>query len=139
MEIGTLIIAIIALGVVWVFLQLWTRWKLSSQNITDDLFYIRQRARLQGSDRPKLDPESRFIVRVSELEIVCERPDGMVERVEWNDLHTVAVRTTSEGPLAPDVFWVLLGKKGGCLIPHGATGDADLFERLTMLPGFNIN
>ena len=65
----------------------------------------------------KLQPESRFIVRLSESEVVCERPDGKVERMAWNDLEKVEVVTTDEGPFAPDVFWVLHGRSGGCAVP----------------------
>ena len=87
--------------------------------------------------RARLEPESGFIVRLSESEIVCERPDGKVERVGWADLQKVEVVTTSDGPFAPDVFWVLHGTEGGCAVPQGATGDSQLLERLQALPGFD--
>jgi hypothetical protein len=84
-----------------------------------------------------LEPESRFIIRLSESGVVCERPDGRVERVGWSELQKVEVVTTSDGPLAPDVFWVLHGTAGGCAVPQGATGDKELLERLQALPGFD--
>ena len=74
---------------------------------------------------------------MSASEIVCERPDGAVERVGWADLETVEIVTTSDGPFAPDVFWVLYGRDGGCAVPQGATGDGMLLERLQALPGFD--
>jgi hypothetical protein len=37
---------------------------------------------------------------------------------------------TGAGPFAPDVFWILRGSAGGCAVPHGATGDRELLERL---------
>src|SRR5690349_20901347 len=73
-----------------------------------------------------LDPESRFIVRMTDTEVACERPDGKTERVVWSDLQRVEVLTTSDGPMAPDVFWILHGTDGGCVIPQGATGDREL-------------
>lgn len=82
-------------------------------------------------------PESRFAVRLSDTEIVCERPDGKVERVGWADLQKVEVVTTGDGPFAPDVFWVLHGTDGGCAVPQGATGDSQLLERLQTLPGYD--
>ena len=85
----------------------------------------------------RLEPESQFIVRLSDSEIVCERPDGEVERVSWADLQKVEVVTTSDGPFVPDVFWVLHGTAGGCAVPQGATGDRQLLERLQTLPGFD--
>jgi hypothetical protein len=87
--------------------------------------------------RARLEPESRFIVRLSESEVVCERPDGRVERVTWSDLQKVEVVTTSEGPMVPDVFWVLHGTTEGCAVPQGATGDEELLHRLQALPGFD--
>ena len=94
--------------------------------------------RRRGLAPRSLDPESRFVVaRMSETEIVCERPDGKTERVGWGDLQRVEILTTSDGPIAPDVFWILHGTVGGCAIPHGATGDRELLERLQTLPGFD--
>jgi hypothetical protein len=87
--------------------------------------------------RAALEPESRFIVLLSDAEVVCNRPDGKVERVSWSDLHKVEVVTTGDGPFVPDVFWVLHGTDGGCAIPQGATGDTELLERLRALPGFD--
>lgn len=82
-------------------------------------------------------PESRFVVRLSDTEVVCERPDGKVERVGWADLQKVEIVTTADGPFAPDVFWVLHGTDGGCAVPQGATGDSQLLDRLQTLPGFD--
>ncbi len=82
-------------------------------------------------------PESRFVVRLSDSEVICERPDGKVERVGWADLQKVEVVTTGDGPFAPDVFWVLHASSTGCAIPQGATGEKELLERLQALPGFD--
>jgi len=83
-----------------------------------------------------LEPESRFVVKLSDTEIVCERPDGRVERVAWNDLTKVEILTTADGPLVPDVFWILHGSDGGCAIPQGATGERELLARLQTLSKF---
>jgi hypothetical protein len=96
------------------------------------LFLLRRRA---GPRR--LDPESRFIVRITDTEVSCERPDGKTERVAWDDLLRVEVLTTSDGPMSADVFWMLHGTNQGCAIPQGATGDRELLERLQKLPGFD--
>jgi hypothetical protein len=90
-----------------------------------------QHSRLTGG------PESSFIVRLSESEVVCQRPDGKVERVAWAELQKVEVLTTGHGPFVPDVFWLLHGTEGGCAIPQGATGERQLLERLWALPGFD--
>lgn len=84
-----------------------------------------------------LMPESLYKVHLSDHGVTCDRPDGIQEYVSWMDLQKIEVLTTSDGPLLPDVFWVLHGMNGGCAIPQGATGDSALLERLQMLPGFD--
>ena len=91
----------------------------------------------RGGPALPLDPEGRFVVRVDSAEVVCERPDGTRERVTWDDLRRVEIVSTSEGPRFPDTFWLLVGGSGGCAIPWGATGEAELLERLQRLPGFD--
>jgi hypothetical protein len=87
--------------------------------------------------RASLQPENQFVVRLSDSEIVCDRPDGKTERVAWEDLQRVEILTTADGPFAPDVFWVLSGTNSGCVVPWGATGDRELLERLQTLPRFD--
>ena len=82
-------------------------------------------------------PESLVVVHLTDEEVVCERPDGLIERVRWDDLQRVEVLTTNDGPFAPDVFWMLFGTSGGCAVPQGATGDRELLHRLHALPGFD--
>ena len=86
-----------------------------------------------------LVPEGDFIIRMNEAELSYHRPDGLVESVRWDDLERVEVLTTSDGPLLPDVFWLLHGSagNGGCVIPQGATGDGELLKRLQELPRFD--
>ena len=81
--------------------------------------------------------ERRFVVEVTGAGVTCCRPGGPTESVEWDDLQKVFIRTTDEGPFAPDVFWILAGRKGGCVVPQGATGEDVLLERLQALPGFD--
>jgi hypothetical protein len=92
----------------------------------------------EGPKEPsRLIPESLYLVQISSTDVSCVRPDGKVERVNWDDLERVEILTTDAGPFAPDVFWVLLGSKGGCVIPQGATGEKELLRRLQTLPGFS--
>jgi len=86
---------------------------------------------------PSEQPEASFVVEFDETEIRCKRPNGDIERVRWNDLKGVLLRNTDEGPFAPDVFWILVGSQGGCVIPQGANGEDTLLRRLQELPGFN--
>jgi hypothetical protein len=88
--------------------------------------------------RARLDPESRFVIHMTESEVFCHRPDGIVETVRWDDLERIDILTNSDGPFAPDCFWLLHGPgTTGCCIPQGATGDAELLARMQQLPGFN--
>jgi len=118
---------------IYILVRFGIRWYLSQ--LTD-----RAVARALSSDgpRPRLDPESRFVIHLTETEVSCHRLDGIVESVRWDDLHRVQVLRTSDGPLLPDIFWVLQGSENdGCCIPFGATGDLELLRRLQELPGFD--
>ncbi len=64
-------------------------------------------------------------------------PDGRTESVRWDQLKEVGILTTDEGPLVDDMFWLLLGDRGGCAIPSESTGMKELLIRLQKLPGFD--
>jgi hypothetical protein len=86
---------------------------------------------------PPLPPERYYVLAITDTFVICYRPDDTSERVDWADLQKVEIRTTSDGPLLPDVFWLLHGTSGGCSIPQGASGDKELTALLTALPGFD--
>lgn len=98
---------------------------------------VNRALRRVGQPGPKLEPESRFVVRVSDAEVVSERPDHTIEQVRWDALERVEIVSTGEGPMHPDMFWVLHGVSGGCAIPWGASGESVLLARLQQLPGFD--
>ena len=81
--------------------------------------------------------ESRFVISVDGTRIICHRPDGTSEQVNWSDLRAVIIETTDRGPAVCDVFWILVGTKGGSVIPQGATNEKELLSRLQALPGFD--
>ncbi len=61
---------------------------------------------------------------------------GKQESVRWADLQEVAIATTSDGPMAEDLFYLLLGRgKTGCAVPGSAAGP--LLARLQRLPRFD--
>lgn len=76
-------------------------------------------------------------VSFDEAGVRCERPSGLVESVRWSDLRVVLIRTTDAGPAVVDVFWVLVGRDSGCVVPSEAVGTNALLERLQRLPGFD--
>lgn len=94
---------------------------------------------LTDEDPPavRLMPESSYVIVLDKQEIVCNRPDGTQERVSWDDLQKVEILTTEDGPFAPDRFWILHGTQSCCVIPQGATGDAELLAQLQVLPDFD--
>lgn len=77
------------------------------------------------------------VVEFDEDAVTCTRRNGVVERVRWVELRAVLIQTTSDGPWVDDMFWVLVGKDGGCVVPSEAVGCRQLMERLQQLPGFD--
>lgn len=77
------------------------------------------------------------VIHLSEDTISCERPDGTIEQVTWGDLQRVDIRTTADGPLLPDQFWVLVGSQSIFVIPWESTGAEEMLARLQQLPDFN--
>jgi hypothetical protein len=136
MEVHPLILAAVAGVAVWVLIELLLR-RRTSRMASQVLDRALDPERRDPDPRAPLEPENRFVVRLSDSGVVCERPDGQVERVGWADLEKVEILTTGDGPFAPDVFWVLHGAAGGCAVPQGATGEKELLERLQRLPGFD--
>src|SRR5713226_6807947 len=84
-----------------------------------------------------MQPEQAFVITLTDEDVTCQRPNGLVEAVNWDDLQAVIVETNDQGPIAMDVYWLLVGKKGGCIIPQGATGEDELLSRLQALEGFD--
>lgn len=93
--------------------------------------------RLRVATNSDLNFESKWVVTVSENEISCVRPNGIVESLTWDELEVVAIETTDEGPFVADVFWLLAGATSGCVVPLGATGEDLMLKRLQTLPGFD--
>lgn len=134
MDTPALIFAIAAGAVAFVVIWLWQKW--ATKRLADRLVADGLAETTTADGRPKLKPESDFVVDVSETGATCRRPDGKTESVKWNDLQRVEILTTDDGPFAPDMFWVLYGSSDGCVIPWGATGEKELMDRLQALPGF---
>src|SRR5688572_14627335 len=132
----TVVIALLVVGIVFVLSRVLIHWQASriANRLIDEGLHPE---RYPAKAHRKLDPESRFIVRLSEEAVSCERPDGKVERVSWNDLQRVEILSTADGPFLPNAFWVLTGTDSGCVIPWGATGNVALLERLQRLPRFD--
>lgn len=91
----------------------------------------------KDSSKP-LIPESEFLISIDNDRVTCTRPDGRSESFQWDSLIKVEIMTTSDGPFAPDVFWVFHDDSGaGAVIPSGATGEDQLMDKALELPGFD--
>jgi len=84
-----------------------------------------------------LHPEQTYRVEISADGVSCRHPHGLVETVRWDELQAVLLETNDQGPFAMDVYWILIGDQGGCVIPQGAIGEQELLRRLQMLDGFD--
>ncbi|MBI4863811.1 MAG: hypothetical protein HY815_26675 [Candidatus Riflebacteria bacterium] len=78
------------------------------------------------------------IVHVDDAGVMRLLPDDRVERVSWTDLWAIEIVTTSDGPLAEDVFFVLHGRHGsGCVVPLEVAVEIGLLDWFQILPGFD--
>ncbi|MFC1858709.1 hypothetical protein ACFL9U_11895 [Thermodesulfobacteriota bacterium] len=85
----------------------------------------------------KLLKESDHILEFSRKGVICRKPDGKAESVNWNDLKQFDVITGITDPETRRLYWVLHGTLNGCVIPQGAIGEDRLLERLQKLPNFD--
>lgn len=69
--------------------------------------------------------------------VTWTRRHGLAEQVGWDELLSVDIATTNEGPWFEDVFWLLSAGDHGCVVPSGAEGMVELLTRLQQLPGFD--
>jgi len=76
-------------------------------------------------------------VEITDEAIIVYRPPGRTESVKWRDLRAVLIETNDLGPLVDDVFWILVGRKGGCVVPLGIKGEMELVTYLQALDGFD--
>ena len=85
----------------------------------------------------KLIPESLFEVGFDAERVWCRCPGKEEQSLRWSELVGVAVRTTDEGPLSADVFFILGTNDGTLIFPQGATGETEILRRLQEIPGFD--
>jgi hypothetical protein len=99
--------------------------------------------KLISKDKDKgkeLHPEEAVVVIIDDEKILCKKPNANDESITWSKLDAVLIETTDEGPVATDVFWLLLTKdmSSGCIIPQGAKGENELLAVMqSRLTNFN--
>lgn len=98
-------------------------------------------ARFQQAIAPKPHPEQRFVVGVTAAdEIVCRAPGQAPQSIGMADLGAVYVETNNSGPWGSDLWWLLDDKNGRTKVtfPQLATGEEAVLDRLSLLPGFQM-
>jgi hypothetical protein len=77
------------------------------------------------------------IVAFDEREIYCTYKSKAGGSVKWQNLCEVGIVTTDAGPAGEDLYWILVGETGSCIVPGTAMGCDRLLARLQQLPEFD--
>ena len=89
---------------------------------------------------PPVEVETDFKVSFNENTIVCVRPDGVVDQVDWSDLEAVTLEATLAEHPEPQHIWIMWGveRKSGCVFPGRAEGSSEIVEEMKRrLPDFD--
>ena len=92
------------------------------------------------ADKNNTLSEEAITVTFDSKAIYCNKPNNVKEFISWEKLDAVLIKTTDQGPMLEDVFWLLLSKdmSEGCIFPQGATGEEELIAELQKkLPNFD--
>ncbi len=81
---------------------------------------------------------SRYLLRFDGKEIHSFHPTQDYGSVKVDDIVEIGVLTTDEGPIAPDVWIMLLDRNGlACTFPSDATGHKPVINHLLQFEGFD--
>lgn len=75
-------------------------------------------------------------VEYTDTALIYRQPDGVTRTVLWDNLRSVLLETTDQGPFVEDVWWILIDDVGHCIISQEDGGEA-LLQRLQQLPNFD--
>lgn len=95
-------------------------------------------ALLAWQSRRAPDGEALWVVRFDAETVSVTTPDPSLQSIRWDEITRVQIRTTDEGPWAPDVIWGLHRSEGTpVIILNGATGLQELLKEMERrFPGF---
>lgn len=85
------------------------------------------------------NPEDEYIVTITEEYIRVEHPRIQPEQISWNNINTIKLLNTDEGPWNPDIWLILSGNNQECIIPHGAKGFDEIFDIISKYENFNFD
>ena len=86
-----------------------------------------------------IHPEEEFIVTITDDSVVVSHPLRDTESIRWHDIQQIKLINTDDGPFAPDVWLALIGESSHCVIPQGAPGYNEVYDRVSAYPGFNFD
>ena len=89
------------------------------------------------SNRDK-QPEDYYLVTITDTLVKVEHPNRRMEQVFWNDIKVIKLVNNDQGPWTIDIILVLIGEHGGCVIPHGAKGFNEVYDRISTYEGFDF-
>jgi hypothetical protein len=93
--------------------------------------------RLFNYKRPQ--PEDKYTVTINGETVSVYYPDwSSSESVNWKDVHTILLINTAEGPWLPDVWLTLISNDSRCMIPQGAQGFEQVYDKVSKDEGFNF-
>ncbi len=81
--------------------------------------------------------EHRYVVKTSPEAVVVICPDGQECEIRLDQLESVRIVTTEQGPWLCDFWYLLTDGYVQCSVPLGATGGQALLHRLQALPGWD--
>jgi hypothetical protein len=93
--------------------------------------------RLFNNSKSK-NPEDQFKVTITDSFVQVEHPARKTEMIHWVDIKQIKLINTDEGPWLPDLWLSLVGDNSACLIPHGASGYDEVYDKVSKYAGFKF-
>ena len=85
------------------------------------------------------NPEEDFQVTFTDDGLTVQHPLRDTQSILWNAISEIKLINTDDGPFAPDVWLALIGEGSACLVPQGAPGYDEVYDRVSKYPGFNFD
>jgi predicted metal-dependent HD superfamily phosphohydrolase len=73
---------------------------------------------------------------INDLGIRRHRSLGRIDKIMWSELIEADIVTTDEGPFVEDVFLVLIGESGECIVPQSSPAFAQILKKLEQLADY---
>ncbi|AWH72968.1 hypothetical protein DCS32_01945 [Dokdonia sp. Dokd-P16] len=84
------------------------------------------------------NPEDYYKTEITESYVRVTHPHRNTEEINWSEIEEIKLANTDDGPLAIDIWLVLIGNNKGCSIPHGSEGYEDVYDIISTYEGFNF-